>query len=126
MHMFIKQLVPRTTCSGWFRKSLFTINQKDPFTLLPRGNAPNQIVEFAVATEPQCVQITRRGKMFLRVRASRGVQRAQALPETKLGKLIIKLSRLCELRRRLAILAGLLERSSPLIELIPFGRFCLR
>ena len=94
MHVFVKQVLagqPVRTLPG---KGTFGVGQQNVLAFALRNGLPDQVVEPAVATETQRVQIARRPKVLLGLLNFAQRQSTFPLSEAKFGKAVINLRRL--------------------------------
>ena len=104
MDMFIKVIGAGNAVRTRLRQRPFTVGQRDIARRLP----PDDVIEPAVTSKTQGIQIARRGKLLLGRPGILQRQRALAAAEPQLRKALVNLFRLIIVRRRLPKIPALL------------------
>ena len=96
VNVFVKQISAGQTVRALLRENFFGVRQNDPRRFLSAGLAANLIVERAVATKAQRVEIARGLKMRRRFRRRAEGQREAGLTEPQFGKVVAPQRRLAK------------------------------
>ena len=115
MDMFIKEIGAGNAVRTRLRQRPFTVGQRD----IVRRLLPDDVIEPAVTSKTQGIQIARRGKFLLGRPGIVQRQRALAAPETQLRKAFVNLFRLIVVSRRLPKVPALLGFHAGIEEALP-------
>ena len=115
MDVFIKKFVAGNAVRACRRQRPFTVGQRD----IARRLLPDDVIEPAVTSETQGIQIARGEKFLLSRLDVFQCQRALAAAETQLRKTFVNLFRLIVISRRLLKLSGCLGFHAGIEEALP-------